>query len=558
MGANPNSQFTTYKTLNFMGYFTKQIAGETLSPAGVSLSGTPNYIELTAKRDPDHRMVFTKVSLEVKKLYFNVCYGVVPETRFTISIGGENGGDKITLQGTNARYAVDDKTFLLVPDLADTAENIRDCLLNQPFFKSRFKVSVPPVEKDGMMRNGNVIYIESLGAGELYTFSFDDENGESTLNPEFMKLEGNPKLGDNDDMIDYGRGNIDIEADVCTGNGDRIATLVKSYYGQPVWFDVNALANTEPAYSDEFLQSGENDKVWVDAGTATGFNLTLKTSDGVKRETFYRSGMLYAITGNAPANAPHGLSPYIYRCAPKPGSPIRPLSTQPCLPHARGQSQYFNFVCDIRSELPAGELGISYRFYSPSGQYIGSLSPSRYRQPIGSFGIVNTTKLNIDEAITRIEKDTGQTAGMVHAFLCRGKAAVSEPLIFRVLPPHLHRVHDFAFLNSLGGWSSFNFGGVGGLSSKPEANTCYKARLPRQAISGSVETVISKSLKETYTAKTLPVTAELADWLRELSSSIAVYEIASKRYVIVEEFEVRHNTEDSLFVLEMKYRYSDA
>jgi hypothetical protein len=170
------------------------------------------------------------------------------------------------------------------------------------------------------------------------------------------------------------------------------------------------------------------------------------------------------------------------------------------------------------------------------------------------FGLVNTICLDVDTAVL----DRYATAGIVCVCLCRNGLPAGEALTLRILPDCLYRVNDFAYLNSLGGWSSFNFGGTEQTDFKADAVTIHRTPTPGCTVSSRIESVFGKGVSEQFTVQTAPLTRQTADRLKEISASVAVYELSTLRYVIVEELTVKHNSKDDLFALQMKYRYSDA
>lgn len=572
-----------------MGYITRKIVKEKAPfPTQVSLSGLSNFLILEGLKDKSTaNEIETKI--KINKTVFQhpdteAGEYIVPETQFTIFEKNDKS-QKHTFQGTYEADRVNDTTFLLVKnDSATVAENIRSCLLKNTFFRSRFDISIPlDEETPRQFTNGDTIIIRSLGTGDLYEFTFDDEDDTENnpqYNSEFVTIEGNHENSNNDDLIDRGMGNVDIEAEVYTDTGiflgvddapvttgtlgRHVATMSKAYFGQDIWFDVNALMNVNKTYSDDFLRQGEKeDNIWVDAGTINDLRLVMKKHDGASRETFYYSNVQYAVTGYARTLDQVNLDEdYVYSHDSKSKKPIKPLTNQPVLPHIKGQVQYFNFIFkdpDHNDKEPNNDyrLGIRYDLYTQSGKYIESLLPEKMFITKGSCHMVNNILLNIDEVIEEAEAKTGKKVGTVKASLCRNNQVVSQPLEFSIMPECLHDVSNFAFLNSLGGWSSFSFGGESATDTKASANTIYSTQLPGYTVSSRIESVFDKEIKETYSVKTLPVNAEVAEWLREIASSVAVYELATKRYIIVDDFNIKHNTTDRLFTLEMKYHYSD-
>ncbi len=572
-----------------MGHISKKIVTESKKPAVVSLSGLPNFLELTGIKEGNNS--YTQMTIMVDQSILDTYLKNNKDlkepdqkpTTFTIK-EVYNLGQTHTFRGVIDRNETDDKSYFIDPDAAVVAQNIRACLLKNSFFRNRFSIDIPftLTEKTAQglsAQNGTVIYLQSLGTGQLYNFEVEKPQDS------FLSI-STPNTGYNNDKVDGGLGNVDIEVEVYSyadkklGIGEAtdkdirpgmpLVTMSKSYFGQPVWFDINALTGTRKSYSEKFLQSGikqadNTTPTWVDAGTVNNYRLIARTFDGSRRETVYYSDILFTLTGYSRTLSHVDMERYIYDEEPEEDSKntttrekFRPLTNQPVLPHVKGQAQYFNFILrDTRQgeSLVTKEynLGIYYEFFSSSGKYIDKRTD--FMRSRKNFSTVNTIRLSLDKKIAEVEKT--QKVGYVKVYLCRNNYPVGEPIEFRIVPECLHKLNDFAFLNALGGWSSFNFEGEKSVTVKPEANTIYKTQLPDYTVSSQIESVFDKEIEETFSVKTASITAEVADWLKELGASIAVYELSTDRYVVIDDFNIKHTTKDSLFVLEMKYHYSD-
>ena len=108
-------------------------------------------------------------------------------------------------------------------------------------------------------------------------------------------------------------------------------------------------------------------------------------------------------------------------------------------------------------------------------------------------------------------------------------------LKYFVIPECLNRTNEFAFLNRLGGWDSFNFGGTWSTEFKTDVSTIYKTLLPDYKISSEIESVFKKEIEEQFVIQSDMVDYKTVEWLRELAASKVVYELYSLKYVIVEE-----------------------
>lgn len=534
-----------------MGYFTKDIAKESKKPVIVSLSGNANYIQFESLNDSSENK-HIDISLQVVSTSVDI-----DKTAFVIIESESNTRHEFI--GTRNREEVNNTTFFIHEDKSITAENIRTCLMSDSFFKSNFYLTVPAVNNTSSLDNGDTIKIQSIGTGPNYAFTFE------IISNLFLKLTGNPSNTTNNDSISGGAVDCEIDLELYrntnvflgvddtpqnnTPLGTYIANLTKAYFNNPIWFDLNALIGSSRIFSNKFL----NSESWTDTGTIIDFRFAARKSDGVITEPFYISNALYAITGYERNLELNNLEEYVYNTQTK--NIVKPLTKQPTLFHLKGQTQYFNFILadpDRNKNLGAGEynIGIMYKLYSQSKRLIRRVIEHEQNRKL--FNIANTIRLDIDGAIGEYN------IGYVEVCLCRSGEQISEPLKFTILPECLYKVNDFAFLNSLGGWSSFNFAGTETTDFKSSTNTIHKTQTPDHTISSEIESVYSKDIEEQFVAQTMPINETTCNWLKELSSSIAVYELSTKRYVVVDEMNIKPNSKDELFRLEIKYHYSDS
>ncbi|WP_051697496.1 hypothetical protein [Prevotella sp. 10(H)] len=455
---------------------------------------------------------------------------------------------KHILKATTNISEVSNDTFFVAKnkDYSVTAENIRACMMNNSFLKSNFHITIP-TEKG---KNGTTVWLIPKGKGAAYTF---DE-----IDPSFFinKIEKEFEDGDVDILL-QDKESCEIQLDLYkyikpepedeSLKDEYITTLSKTYYGQPAWFDVNTIWANTNQYSDSFLNDAIN---WCDTGTDTAFRFTARKFDGINNETFFYSDKLYAITGYDRNLTENDLSKYVYNTGKN--NEVFPLTRQPVLTHIKDQKQYFNFILSDTDKDTDCKLGILYKAYTQSGSYLGTAKTDDQDKSL--FNVVNTIRLDIDNAVL----DKYPKAGIVKVCLCRNGEAVSKPLTFKILPDCLYKVNDFAFLNALGGWSSFNFGGMEQTDFKSDKTTIHRTQTPGFNISSRIESVFNKEVTEQFVVQTMPITREVAEWLKELSTSVAVYELSTSRYVIVDELNVKHTSKDDLFTLQMKYHYSDS
>lgn len=534
-----------------MGYFTKDIAKESKQPAIVSLSGNANYIQFESLNNSSNNK-HIEISLQVISTEIDI-----DKSAFVIIETESNNRHEFI--GTKDREEVNNTTFFIHEDKSITAENIRTCLMSDSFFRSNFHITVPAINNDSVLENGDTIKIRSIGTGPNYAFTFE------SIDKDFLKLTGNPSDTTTNDSISGGALDCEIDLELYRNTniflgvddtpqsnqslGTYIANLTKAYFNNPIWFDLNALIGSNRIFSNKFLDSDK----WIDTGTILDFRFVARKSDGIITEPFYISNVLYAITGYERNLELNNLEEYVYNT--QINNVVKPLTKQPILTHIKGQTQYFNFILadPNRNKNPGGSeynLGIMYKLYSQSKKLKATVVTHEQNRKI--FNVINTIKLDIDGVIE------DANIGYVEVCLCRSGKQISEPLLYTILPECLYKVNDFAFLNSLGGWSSFNFAGTETTDFKSSTNTIHKTQTPDHTISSEIESVYSKDIEEQFIAQTMPINETVCNWLKELSSSIAVYELSTKRYVIVDDLNIKPNSKDELFRLEIKYHYSDS
>lgn len=456
-------------------------------------------------------------------------------------------------------------------DLSQIAESLKNCLQENDFMGTNFDITIPPVRNsNGTFGKGTKIKIRAKGSGGDYAFKLEPEDV-ANFSKDFINVTGNPEEIVSNDSISEGYSPVEIHLDIHKntgvflgmddtpneGNmGTYVMTLTKAYSYTPLWFNTNILK------SDKLFLDFSKTSRWFDPGTVQDYRFTAKrfiaSDKHYENSLFLYSNVHYAITGYQRTLEKNDLSEYVYDFPDNEGN-VKPLTTQPQLTHIKGQTQYFNFIAsDSNRDIDLGEIeytiGLGYKLYSQSGRYLmAQVSDFQDRK---LFSVVNSIKINIDDII----KDRDDV-GIVEVFLTTSSTQytiISQPISFRILPECMYPVNDFAFLNSLGGWSSFNFPGTAQTDFKATTNTIYRTHTPDKNIHDTIESVYNKEVEEKFTVQTMPITREVCDWLKELSTSKAVYELATERYVVVDELNIKQNSKDDLFRLEMKYHYSDS
>lgn len=599
-----------------MGYFINKITKDPdEQTAKVSLSDNPNFVTFSSINESSEEEVVNTPVFSIKitgcgykyissqphgiKEYENIADFTIKET----ATGIEHrfiGTSDISKLNSNSFYLgyFDKYGPAWLHTRNKTAESLFNCLSENDFLKSKFELSLPPiVYSNENISGGDTIYLRPKRNSKYYAFDvivsatlglnnqeeINDKTNSFNINlfNTFTITEG--QVTDND-TISEGHDSCEIRLDIykdCkvflgmddkpnTDNlGTYVSTLSKAYIGKPLWFNLNILGGSRPATD---FSPKEKNVEWFDSGTMSNFRFVAKRfiSDSTKHEnqTFFYSDVFYQLTGYSRTLEKNDLSAYIFDTQnnkvletdsdeKKEEKKIKLLTTQPELTHTTGQHQYLNFVLSDpnRNAEQSFELGILYRFYTSHRKLIDEVVTHQIAPK--NLNMVNSVRLNLDQYLA-----TRSAAAGVEVCLCQCEEdsihAVSHPLSFRVMPECLYKVHDFAFLNRLGGWSSFNFSGTEKTDFKTKATTIYQTHTPYKTIGSEIESVYSKEVTESFSVETMPITREVCDWLRELSTSKAVYELSTGRYVIVDDMNIKHDTKDELFRVEMKYHYTDS
>lgn len=476
-------------------------------------------------------------------------------------------------------YDTSDYTYRLTDDPLTTAQNLRETLLRCPFIRDNFKVSLSATVvgegENGMnIEMGTTICLEALGVGSRYNFDINrpDDYYDSDFK-KFIGIEGTGNKLSNPDSINEGAEVCEIHLDIYSDTGILLGqddkpdmgdlglyrtTLSKAYNNAPIWFDVNTMQTDK--YLAPFVSHGDGAEkypagIWFDAGTVSDRRFVAKRVTRSLSESFYYSPVLYALTGNGHDLDVNDLSDYVVDMSVTDETTrtlARPLTHQPVLHHVKGQTQYFNFILSHAREADSLQtIALEYELLTQSGVPIGSFVEHEKR--CADMGIVNTVIPDIDRFV-----DSYPNLGTVRIRLVSGQRPLTEYQTYNILPSDLFHVNDFVFLNALGGWSSFNFGDQTQYDFKATASTYFQNHTPSSRTHSSIETVYRKTKDEKFSVRTIPVSLQTADWLKEIASSVAVYEQQTSRYVVVDELNMKYTSNDSFVRLEMKYHYSDS
>jgi len=579
-----------------MGYFSNDKIAGVDEPEKITLAHSPNFIRFFNKGNSSANV---PVSLRLKII--NTSFDGLTEDEndpekiaenFTkVSIIGANSELNCTLRGTYERNKANITTFYIARQgdlvagtnkvltrqeaLSYTAQNLKACIMQNTFLRNNYNITVPVELTNGLisLKENSEIEIVSKGYGPQYDLlinahgSFIEGFPVTNVKESYTELKSKST-----DTIDAGIGNYQIELDVYTDtglflgesdipslspSGKYLTSLSKAYYGGSTWFDPNLLVSRKASFSADFIDA----RGWCNAGTISDYRFTAKRTNGIHSEPFYYSEVLYIINGYDYTLQKNNISDYVFDTRLK--KFIKPLTNRPATNYISGQKQYFNFILkdtlhSLQVPYKKSTIGILYKFKTQSGTFIDQTTAHLQTQE--KFNIVNTVELDLDKMITQVlskNNNNTKTIGRIEVFLCCDGIEVSQPIVYNIYPNSLHSLNNFAFLNRLGGWDSFNFDGINSGEFKTSAETIYETLMPGYHTYSKIESVAQKLVTEQKVVKSGPVPSDVVEWLRELSASTAVYELASKRYVIVDELVLKNNEQDNLFQVEMKYHYSD-
>lgn len=591
-----------------MGFYSNKEIAQVTEPKELTLSGNPNFItfDSVGSGNPDQKMEL-RIIVERLANYEN-------GMRIDFKEGLTNS--VYSFQSTRNPNKLGTNTFLVVEgsenatdrsDITSTAQNLLLCLRNNPYLRNNFEmyinpdISVGDADGEYLIDNGNIIVIKANGYGSQYNFRcelfYGDEYQENKQKPDYIddiiKIEQIAE-GSSSDSIDRGLGNTRVEIDLyrdvksvlgddkkeISNSGTFLTTLSKSYFGQPVWFELNALMNKKADYSTAFLNAGAD---WVDSGSASSFRVVARRQINGSNQVFYYSHPLYVINGYDDLLVENDLkkvsddgTAYVMDFSQdfteKEIVKVKPLTSMYNRTHIKGQEQYFNFIAENFSvkALPSTDfpdLALYYRMYTQSGEFISDYISHKIE--IQKLTTVNTAKLDLDRFLPLAVAGSKELmVGEIEVFLCAfhknesynssmPKTIISMPLTFSVFPEYLYTVNDFVFLNKWGGWDSVNFSGTDSTEFKTTATTIFKTITPQSGRFSSIETVTNKVAESQEIVQSAPMTYDGMEWLQQMSASRAVYEIRTQRYIVIDDMSLKYNRKDDLFQAEMKYHYTD-
>jgi len=524
-----------------MGYVSKNIAQIT-EPKIITLAASPNFVQFASV---PAAKTFFRYDIQVNILPTSGDVGTKTELRIV-----EPSGVLHTFRGTIDLDEVSGSTFFVAADQADTAENLRQALLDNDWIAANFYIRVPFVWINDTPTNGKVLNIQSKGTGEDFNIVISAPGNAGNVAYTLTAVSSSV----NNDSISGEATTSEIELDIYTdpaatlGEDDKptdtaklgtfAISLQKTYSGVPVWFELNALFSHFASYNLPPSVVG-----WFDTGTARAYRFIAKKND-INSFPFYVSSALFVMNGYGRISENIDLNDYTYQ-----DGIFKLLSNKPRTFYVRGQKEFLNFIYK-KGVTDNAELRIAYRVYSTSNKYLGVV----YGQAISetSLSLVNTCVLGIDTAL-----DEYPNAGIIRVALARNTALLTNDLVYDIRPDCLHQLTQFVFLNRLGGWDTFNFDAAPQNEIKPKIETYNKTATPAYKLGDGVETVYSTDIEGTITIQGAPVRDDVAEWLYELAAARVILD-GDGDYVVIDDFTLKTGdiTQD-MQVPTIKYHLSE-
>ena len=479
-----------------------------------------------------------------------------PAQNARLIISGSNGEKLRTLEGITDAEKAEGNYFYLSDNKSETAENIRNALLNDNWFASMFGVEIPVCFENNEPVPANSIAIKSKGAGTAFNITI------TTPDNRLFAITRTPETGSqNNDAITGEAAETGIEldiyenTDVTLGGDSRAATgtggshfisLQKTYSGRRLWFELNSLLSKKTTFN---LPPAGDNTGWFDAGTISDFRFTAKVKDR-NSYPFYYSDVLYVLNGYDYPLAPFNPAPYIFNNERK----VALLSNKKSGKHVKGQKEYLNFIfADSNKAIDLGEgeynIGAECRLFDGQSRHIATVNYADKSTPRRAMKTVNSCEVDLTGTLNDYPEAT-----RAELYITRNNIAISEPLTLDILPEWLHRLNQFTFLNRLGGWDTFNADAETSIETKQTPLTFNKTHTPALRKGDNLESVYRKEVTQSYSVKTAPLDTATRLWLQELVASPVILD-SERNYLIIEEVNLPISDDPQPF--SMKYRLTE-
>ncbi|NDW09836.1 hypothetical protein [Dysgonomonas sp. 520] len=484
----------------------------------ITLVNNPSFIRFIGKNDDSSDIPTFEMSVN----FINGDgYFVIQEANTEI---------KHTFKGTRNKNLIlnNSDMFYVSENNSITANNIAACLLRDGWFKASFDIST----------EGNKIMMVGKMKNPNYSFSISEINniGLSYNTPDYVITNNNSLY------------NSTIELDVYNADTNRfITTVTKSFIDGEVWFDINNIMNrTMVSYPNLLFNTNR----LVDSGSSISYNYKSKRTKDYEIEYFYTSGKKYVVDGFKRTLEENNLDEYIYN--PLEDNKVNILTNNTNRYYNVGEDITANFIYNDYQLTDDFKIGCLIKYYENT-----RLVKEDIIAVADNYHLVNSIYITADKI--ELTEDT-QYFDVVFVKIPTASTTdyyeISTSVRYTILDV-CNTTKGFLFLNKLGGWDCYYFNSDFSNEFKTDATTSFKTLQPEYKVSDSYQKVERKDVSETFIIKSM-VTKDIAEWLKELSTSKYVYSIDDEnRYVIVNDFDLSVSDKD-LFEVTMKYTLADS
>lgn len=480
---------------------TRNIARVT-GPEEISFAGSPSFIQVEAL---DHASQLLEVRVSVGA----GAAGSLVLTR--------PGGDTHTFTSTGDLQAAGGNVFYLnATDQAETAQNLREAILQDSTLSALFDAVVPFVDQD----NGTTVLIRAKApvAEANFTAAVTGALALTWVRP----------TSSSGDLLLAGESQVKIDAEIYRGGEIPVLTLSKFYDGAPIWFRYGSISEPkEPARPT----AG-----WFDPLTWSEYKAALKLN-GKTSPYFFVSDPFYVI--QAPNLSGRAASEFFadpFEVA------VPQLSNGPTRPLAPGQKIYVNLVA--RDLGTPGPWSVRLSYWK-AGEYL----TGEEVHPVQALALVNTWEVdpweNVPAGSDEVRAEIVNPDGAAYTYQAR----------YLILPECVFEGAWFAFLNDLGGWDSINFGAFSRYDDRVTWEAHGKAITPANLYES--EGVAFTDLERIHTLESGALSDQEAEWAAEFAASPLILDSEGRR-VILQEYAIPGDGAKNFKKMTIKYRYADS
>lgn len=202
-------------------------------------------------------------------------------------------------------------------------------------------------------------------------------------------------------------------------------------------------------------------------------------------------------------------------------------------------------------------VGLKKSYYTNSGVFLDTRYVSNKVEKNGiRYDIYDTFDLLEIEAIYN------KQVGYILVYGWDGSKEITNPIRYDIIPKCKGN-NEIFFLNEIGGIDSFNFTNTKTIDRKiDDQSTFFVNQIRPYDDVYEMEYTKQKRNEITYTLTTHQINRETAEWLNELNKSKYIYlfnglERPTYTIIIVDKFDIKTNSSDKEFELELEYHISD-